>query len=73
MHFQGELSARLFLVFEKEDGLIARWSYSMDNSSRLFCMLIFKAKLPLNSLLFRDCFSHVCVVCAKCTEKEKDR
>lgn len=66
MHFQGELSARLLLGFDKEDGLIARWSYSMGNSSGFCFAHISYAHLPLNSLLFRNCSSHVCVACAKC-------
>lgn len=64
MHFQGELSARLLLVFDKEDELIARWSSSMGNSSGF--SLIACAHLPLNNLLFRKCSTHVCVVRVKC-------
>lgn len=48
MHFQGELSARLLFVFDKEDELRARWSSSMDNSSGF--SLIAYAHLPLNNL-----------------------
>lgn len=64
MHFQGELSTRLLLVFDKEDELIARWSSSMDNSSGF--SLTAYAHLPLNNLLFRKCFTYVCVVRVKC-------
>lgn len=64
MHFQGELSARLLLVFDKEDELIARWSSSMDNSFGF--SLIAYTHLPLNNLLFKKCFTCACVVRVKC-------
>lgn len=63
MHFQGELSARLLLVFDTDE-LIARWSSSMDSSFG-FC-LIANAHLPLNNLLFRKCSTYVCVLHIKC-------
>lgn len=64
VHFQGELSIGLLLVFDKEDELIARWSSSMDNSSGF--SLIAYAHLLLNNFLFRKCPTYACVVHVKC-------
>lgn len=63
VHFQGELSTRLLLVFDKDE-LIARWSSSMDNSSGF--SLIAYAHLLLSNLLFRKCPTCACVVRVIC-------